>query len=89
MLARSAASVSSAAMAVVVLAKFTSFPEAVVARSLLEAEGIGVVMPEQGLLAGQLDAGVMGGWRLLVVEEEVEAARAILRDAQIGVELRP
>jgi hypothetical protein len=70
-------------MAVVVLAKFTSLPEAVVARSLLEAEGIGVVMPEQGLLAGQLDAGVMGGWRLLVIDEELEEARKILLAAKL------
>jgi len=76
-------------MAVVTLAKFTSLPEAVVARSLLEAEGISVVMPEQGLMAGQLDAGVLGGWRLLVVDEELEAARAILRDAQIEAQLEP
>lgn len=66
-------------MAVVVLAKFASLPEAMVAKSLLEAEGIGVVMPEAGLLAGQLDAGVMGGWRLLVIDEEVQAAREVLR----------
>jgi hypothetical protein len=71
-------------MAVVVLAKFTSLPEAVVARSLLEAEGISVVMPEQGLMAGQLDAGVLGGWRLLVVEEELDAAREVLRDANVA-----
>lgn len=71
-------------MAVVVLAKFASLPEAVVAKSLLEAEGIGVVMPEQGLVAGQLDAGVMGGWRLLVIEEELEAAREVLREANVG-----
>jgi hypothetical protein len=70
-------------MAVVVLARFTSLPEAVVARSLLEAEGIGVVMPEQGLLAGQLDAGVMGGWRLLVIDEELEEARKILLAAKL------
>jgi hypothetical protein len=72
-----------APMAVVVLAKFTSLPEAVVAKSLLEAEGIGVVMPESGLVAGQLDAGVMGGWRLLVIDDELEAARQILRDAKM------
>ena len=70
-------------MAVVVLAKFSSLPEAVVAKSLLESEGIGVVMPEQGLVAGQLDAGVMGGWRLLVIEDELEAARKILIDAKL------
>lgn len=70
-------------MAVVVLAKFTSFSEAIVAKSLLEAEGIGIVMPESGLVAGQLDAGVMGGWRLLVIDEELEAAQKVLRDAQM------
>ena len=71
-------------MAVVVIAKFASLPEAMVAKSVLEAEGIGVVMPEQGLIAGQLDAGVMGGWRLLVLDEELEAAKRILREAQQG-----
>ena len=70
-------------MAVIVLAKFASLSEALVVKSMLESEGIGVVMPEQGLVAGQLDAGVMGGWRLLVIEEEVEAARRVLQDAEI------
>lgn len=70
-------------MAVVVLAKFSSLPEAIVAKSLLESEGVGVVMPEQGLVAGQLDAGVMGGWRLLVIDDELEMARKILLDAKI------
>ncbi len=69
-------------MAVVVLAKFASLPEAMIAKSVLEAEGIGVVMPEQGLVAGQLDAGVMGGWRLLVLDEELEVAKRILQEAQ-------
>jgi hypothetical protein len=72
-------------MAVVVLAKFASLPEAVVAKSLLESAGIGVVMPEQGLVAGQLDAGVMGGWRLLVIDEELEAARKILIEAKLDL----
>ena len=72
-------------MGVVVLAKFSSLPEAVVAKSVLEAEGIGVVMPEQGLVAGQLDAGVMGGWRLLVIDDELDAARQILIDAQVEI----
>lgn len=70
-------------MAVVVLAKFSSLPEAIVAKSLLESEGVGVVMPEQGLVAGQLDAGVMGGWRLLVIDDELEMARKVLLDAKI------
>ena len=69
----------------VLLARFASLPEAVVAKSVLEAEGVGVVMPEQGLVAGQLDAGVMGGWRLLVIDEEVEVARRILAEARIAI----
>jgi hypothetical protein len=72
-------------MAVVLLARFASLPEAIVAKSLLEAEGIGVVMPEQGLVAGQLDAGVMGGWRLLVSEEELRAAQEVLRGANTSL----
>jgi hypothetical protein len=35
------------------------------------------------LLAGQLDAGVMGGWRLLVIDEELEEARKILLAAKL------
>ena len=72
-------------MAVVVLAKFTSLPEAMVAKTLLESEGIGVFMPEQGLVAAELDAGVMGGWRLLVIDEDVEAARQVLLDAKMDL----
>lgn len=73
-------------MAVVVLAKFTSLPEAIIAKSLLESEGIGVFMPEQGLVAAELDAGVMGGWRLLVIEEELAHAQKVLIDAEVGFE---
>ena len=69
-------------MAVVTLARFASLPEAAVAKGLLEAHGIAVIMPEQSLAAGYLDMGVMGGWRLLVIDEEAEAARGILAAAQ-------
>lgn len=65
-------------MALVTLARFASLPEAMVAKSLLEAEGIAVFMPEQGLVAGYLDNAVMGGWRLLVVEDDAQAAKALL-----------
>lgn len=72
-------------MAVVLLARFASLPEAMVAKSLLEAEGVGVFMPEQGLVAAELDMGVMGGWRLLVSEGEVELARDLLAKARLNV----
>jgi hypothetical protein len=69
-------------MAITLLARFASLPEAMVVKALLEAEGVDVVMPEQGLVAAELDAGVMGGWRLLVDESDVETARRILKAAQ-------
>ncbi len=72
-------------MAVVMLARFASLPEAFVARSVLEAEGIGAFMPEQGLVAAQGDTGVLGGWPIFVVDDELDAARDVLRAAQIGI----
>ncbi len=71
-------------MAVVMLARFASLPEAFVVKSALEAEGIGVFMPEQGLVAAQGDTGVLGGWPLFVVDDELDEARRVLREAQTG-----
>lgn len=67
-------------MAVVTLARFASLPEAMAAKGFLEAHDVHVIMPEQGLLAGYLDPGVMGGWRLLVVDDEAEHARRLRAD---------
>lgn len=67
-------------MAVVTLARFASLPEAMAAKGFLEAQGIHVFLPEQGLVIGYLDPGVMGGWRLLVIDDEVEEARRLLAD---------
>ncbi|MDZ4777527.1 MAG: DUF2007 domain-containing protein [Alphaproteobacteria bacterium] len=67
-------------MAVVTLARFASLPEAMAAKGFLEAHGIHVIMPEQGLLLGYLDLGVMGGWRLLVIDDEAEDARELLAE---------
>lgn len=72
-------------MALVLLARFASLPEAMVAKSLLESGGVDVVMPEQGLVAAELDMGVMGGWRLLVLEEDVETARFIFAEAKLSL----
>jgi hypothetical protein len=69
-------------VAIVLLARFASLPEAHVVKSVLEAEGIDVLMPEQGLVAGELDMGVMGGWRLMVCEDDIEPARRILEAAR-------
>lgn len=69
-------------MAVVMLARFSSLPEAVVVRSALEAAGIGAFMPEQGLVAAQGDTGVLGGWPIFVIDDELEAAGAVVRALQ-------
>lgn len=71
-------------MAVVMLARFASLPEAFVVRTALEAEGIGAFMPEQGLVAAQGDTGVLGGWPIFVIDDDLETAQAILREAHGG-----
>ncbi len=74
-------------MAVVMLARFSSLPEAVVVRSALEAAGVGAFMPEQGLVAAQGFTGVLGGWPIFVIDDEVEAAHEVLRTLQKDAEL--
>jgi hypothetical protein len=69
-------------MAVVMLARFASLPEAVIVRGMLEAEGIGAFMPEQGWVAQQGATDMMGGWPIFVIDEDVDAARAVLIAAQ-------
>ena len=69
-------------MAVVMLARFTSLPEAHVARSLLETEGIAAFMPEQGWVAAQGATDMLGGRPIFVVDDQVEAALEVLRAAQ-------
>jgi hypothetical protein len=69
----------------VIIARFASRPEAVVAQSLLRSEGIETLMPEFNVLMAQFDPSMMEhGWRLMVHEDDAEDAREILRDAQIA-----
>lgn len=68
----------------VIVARFSSRPEAVVAQSLLRSEGIETLMPDFNVLMAEFDPSMMEhGWRLMVHEADVEEARAILRDAQL------
>ena len=69
-------------MAVVMLARFASLPEAFVVKAALEAEGIGVFMPEQGWVAQQGATDMMGGWPIFVIDDELDAAQAVLLAAQ-------
>jgi hypothetical protein len=73
-------------MAVVMLARFASLPEAFVVRSALEAAGIGAFMPEDGLVAAQGFTGVLGGWPIFISDEELEAAHEVLRTLQNDAE---
>jgi hypothetical protein len=69
----------------VIVARFASRPEAVVAQSLLRSEGIETLMPDFNVLMADFDPSMMEhGWRLMVHAEDVEQARGILRDAQLG-----
>jgi hypothetical protein len=67
----------------VVVARFSSRPEAVVAQSLLRSEGIETLMPDFNVLMADFDPSMMeSGWRLMVREEDADEARIVLRDAQ-------
>lgn len=69
----------------VIVARFASRPEAVVAQSLLRSEGIDTLMPDFNVLMAEFDPSMMEhGWRLMVHAEQAEEARAVLRDAQLS-----
>lgn len=67
----------------VIVARFASRSEAIVAQSLLRSEGIETLMPEFNVLMADMDPSMMEhGWRLLGVAEDAARIEAILRDAQ-------
>ena len=69
----------------VVVARFASRPEALIAQSLLRSEGFEAFMPDFNVLMAEFDPSFMAsGWRLMVSEKDVKAAAAILRDAQLA-----
>jgi hypothetical protein len=69
----------------VVVARFSSRPEALIAQSLLRSEGVEVFMPDFNVLMADFDPSFMqSGWRLMVTERDAETAMAILRDAQLA-----
>jgi|GEM_PF-1484113 len=69
----------------VVIARFASRPECIVAQSLLRSEGIETLMPDFNVLTAEFDPSMMeSGWRLMVRQQDLAKAQAILRDAQTG-----
>jgi hypothetical protein len=74
----------------IVVARFSSRPEALIAQSLLRSEGVETFMPDFNVLMAEFDPSFMeSGWRLMVTEQDATNALAILRDAQMPVEQVP
>lgn len=68
----------------VVVARFSSRPEALIAQSLLRSEGVEAFMPDFNVLMADFDPSFMeSGWRLMVTAQDVKVAEEILRDAQV------
>ena len=67
----------------VIVARFSSRPEAVVAQSVLRSAGIETLLPEFNVLMAELDPSMMEhGWRLMAAEDDADDARSILAEAQ-------
>ena len=67
----------------VVIARFASRSECVVAQSVLRAAGVEALMPDFNVLTSDFDPSMMeSGWRLMVRQEDRVMARSILKDAQ-------
>ena len=68
----------------VVIARFSSRPEALIVQSLLRSEGVEAFMPDFNVLMAEFDPSFMqSGWRVMVAEKDVAKAAEILRDAQL------
>jgi hypothetical protein len=66
----------------VIVARFSSRPEALVAQSVLQSAGIETLLPEFNVLMAELDPSMMEhGWRLMAHADDAENARAILAEA--------
>ena len=68
----------------VIIARFASRPECIIAQSLLRSEGIETLMPDFNVLMADFDPSMMEhGWRLMGRVQDEARAQAILRDAQL------
>jgi hypothetical protein len=67
----------------VVIARFASRSECVVAQSVLRAAGVETLMPDFNVLTADFDPSMMeSGWRLMVRQEDRVTAQSILEDAK-------
>jgi len=71
----------------VIVARFASRPECIIAQSFLRAEGIETLMPDFNVLMADFDPSMMEhGWRLLGRARDLGAIEALLREAQLTPE---
>lgn len=67
----------------VIVGRFASRPEALIAQSMLRAQGIETLMPEFNVLMADFDPSMMEhGWRLLGSADDAAQIEAILRDVE-------
>jgi hypothetical protein len=67
----------------VIVARFVSRPDAIIAQSLLRSEGIETLLPDFNVLMADFDPSMMEhGWRLLGRAQDAELIETILREAQ-------
>lgn len=67
----------------VIVARFVSRPECIIAQSMLRSAGIETLMPDFNVLMADFDPSMMEhGWRLLGRADDAVQIEDILRDAQ-------
>jgi hypothetical protein len=67
----------------VIVARFASRSECLIAQSVLRAAGIEALVPDFNVLTADFDPSMMeSGWRLMVRQEDRVMAQSILKDAQ-------
>jgi hypothetical protein len=67
----------------VVIARFASRSECIVAQSVLRAAGVETLMPDFNVLTSDFDPSMMeSGWRLMVRQEDRVMAQSILKTSQ-------
>jgi len=67
----------------VVVARFASRSECLIAQSVLRAAGIEALVPDFNVLTADFDPSMMeSGWRLMARQEDRVMAQSILKDAQ-------
>lgn len=67
----------------IIVARFSSRPECVIAQSLLRSAGFETLMPDFNVLMAEFDPSMMEhGWRLLGRAEDAAAIETVLAEAQ-------